>query len=232
MASYVIGDIHGGYLALQQVLQKVPLVKGDKLVFIGDYVDGWSQSFEVVRMLISLAEIYDCKFLLGNHDLWMANWLRNGDKPKVWVENGGQAAMDSYRKATKKELAVHTLFFQKLLNYYIDENGRLFVHGGFTAPGGIAEEENFLTFITDRSLWKAAMDHDFDNRFNNYLHIFIGHTPTIRMGAKKPVTIRNITNTDTGAAFTGRLSVVNIDTLDCWQSVELPALYPGEKGRN
>ena len=232
MASYVIGDIHGGYQALQQVLKRAPLQRGDTLVFIGDYVDGWSQSYEVVDLLIRLKEIYDCKFLLGNHDLWMANWLRNGDKPRVWLDNGGQAAVESYKKSTRQQLAAHSEFFQKLLNYHIDAKGRLFVHGGFTSEAGVFKEENFLTFITDRSLWKAAMDHRFDKRFPQYSHIFIGHTPTIRMGAKKPVTIRNITNTDTGAAFTGKLSIVNIDTLDCWQSDPLPGLYPGEKGRN
>jgi serine/threonine protein phosphatase 1 len=42
----------------------------------------------------------------------------------------------------------------------------------------------------------------------------------------------NVWNADTGAAFTGRLSMLDIDTKAFWQSDPLPALYPGEVGRN
>jgi serine/threonine protein phosphatase 1 len=36
---------------------------------------------------------------------------------------------------------------------------------------------------------------------------------------------------DTGAAFTGALSIMDIDTKEYWQS-DLPSLYPDENGRN
>ena len=42
----------------------------------------------------------------------------------------------------------------------------------------------------------------------------------------------NIWNIDTGAAFTGRLTAMNIDSKEFFQSDELPLLYPDEKGRN
>ena len=35
---------------------------------------------------------------------------------------------------------------------------------------------------------------------------------------------------DTGAAFTGRLSALNIDSKEFWQSDVLQELYPHEKG--
>jgi serine/threonine protein phosphatase 1 len=44
----VIGDIHGGIKALKQVLQKADVTKEDTLIFLGDYVDGWSESAEVI----------------------------------------------------------------------------------------------------------------------------------------------------------------------------------------
>lgn len=232
MATYVIGDIHGGYRALQQVLNLAPIHAGDRLIFIGDYVDGWSQNFEVVQRLIYLGEQYECIFLLGNHDLWIYRWLAHDEKPKVWLENGGKGAIESYKGATAGTLAAHRKFFGALKYYFIDEEKRLFVHGGFTHPDGIEKEEDTLTLITDRSLWKTAQQLDFDKRYSLYSHIFIGHTPTLRMGSTKPVTIRNVHNTDTGAAFTGRLTIMNIDTFEYWQSDPLPLLYPDEKGRN
>lgn len=42
----------------------------------------------------------------------------------------------------------------------------------------------------------------------------------------------NIWNVDTGAAFTGAVSIMDINTKDFWQSEPLPHLYPNEKGRN
>ena len=50
----VIGDIHGGLKALQQVWSRAHISKEDTLVFLGDYVDGWSDAVEVISFLISI----------------------------------------------------------------------------------------------------------------------------------------------------------------------------------
>ena len=42
----------------------------------------------------------------------------------------------------------------------------------------------------------------------------------------------NIWNVDTGAAFNGRLTLLDTDNKNYWQSDPLPELYAGEKGRN
>jgi serine/threonine protein phosphatase 1 len=48
----VIGDIHGAFKALQQIIEKAAVKETDQLIFLGDFVDGWSQSFEVIQYLI------------------------------------------------------------------------------------------------------------------------------------------------------------------------------------
>ena len=50
----VIGDIHGGLKALKQVLERANVTQNDTLIFLGDYVDGWSESPEVLDFLIVL----------------------------------------------------------------------------------------------------------------------------------------------------------------------------------
>ena len=40
--TFVIGDIHGGLKALIQVLERAEVTINDTLIFLGDYVDGWS----------------------------------------------------------------------------------------------------------------------------------------------------------------------------------------------
>jgi serine/threonine protein phosphatase 1 len=42
----------------------------------------------------------------------------------------------------------------------------------------------------------------------------------------------NVWNVDTGAAFKGKITALNINTKAYFQSDELPMLYPNEKGRN
>ena len=66
MKRYVIGDIHGNYKALVQVLKKSKFdYKKDTLILIGDVVDGYNESYEVVEELI---KIKNKVFILGNHD--------------------------------------------------------------------------------------------------------------------------------------------------------------------
>lgn len=51
-----IGDIHGGFKALKQVLERANVTEKDTLIFLGDYVDGWSESSQIIQFLIELSE--------------------------------------------------------------------------------------------------------------------------------------------------------------------------------
>ncbi|TYA86387.1 serine/threonine protein phosphatase, partial [Seonamhaeicola marinus] len=57
-------------------------------------------------------------------------------------------------------------------------------------------------------------------------------TPTTNFNIEKPMNAANIWNVDTGAAFKGKLSAMDIDSKKVWQSDNLPSLYPNEMGRN
>ena len=60
----VIGDIHGGLRALHQIMERAKVTTNDTLIFLGDYVDGWSQSAEVIDYLIVLGvNIYAGSFV-------------------------------------------------------------------------------------------------------------------------------------------------------------------------
>ncbi len=58
--SIAIGDIHGGLKALIQLLKRIDLKPDDELIFLGDYVDGWSDSANVVSYLIGQAKVFFC----------------------------------------------------------------------------------------------------------------------------------------------------------------------------
>ena len=133
------------------------------------------------------------------------------------------------------------LNLKSLQNYYLDDENRLFIHAGFTNPRGVTQEFFSPLFYWDRTLWEMAlaMDRkiDFDHhlypkRLKLYKEIYIGHTPTTNYGESEPMNAINVWNIDTGAAFKGKISAMNIHTKTFFQSDELPTLYPNETGRN
>lgn len=237
----VIGDIHGAYKALEQVLARATVTENDTLIFLGDYVDGWSQSPQVINFLLRLKETNPCIFIRGNHDDLCLQWLRDGKHNEQWLANGGQSTVDAYKltdTATKKK---HISFLESLQNYHIDEKNRLFVHAGFTNRRGIQFEYFPQLFYWDRTLWETALalnpllskdDPMYPKRFLHYQEVYIGHTPVIRIGKTIPVHAANIWNIDTGAAYKSPLTILDVNTKQYWQSDNANELYPEERGRN
>ena len=55
MRTLVIGDIHSNYKALKQVIERSSYnYNEDLLIFLGDYVDGYSQAKETLDFLIEI----------------------------------------------------------------------------------------------------------------------------------------------------------------------------------
>ena len=237
----VIGDIHGGFKALKQVLERAGVTENDQLIFLGDYVDGWSESSQIIDFLLELSDKQECIFIKGNHDAWCEDWLAFGQKPDVWLFNGGKNTVESYADYSLEDLDIHLEFFQRMKNYHIDDQNRLFIHAGYASMHGPEREVYSSNYRWDRTLWETAVAMDkkldknselYPKRLLLYKEIFIGHTPTLDIGINIPANKANIWNMDTGAAYTGSLSIMDIDTKQFWQSDPLPSLYPAEKGRN
>jgi len=241
---FVIGDIHGGLKALVQVLERANISKNDTLIFLGDFVDGWSESPAVLDFLIALEKTHNCIFIKGNHDDLLLQWL-TGNKidfnEQLWFQHGGKATAMAYEKILPSEKEAHITFLQSLHNYHIDAQNRLFVHAGFTNLKGVEQEYFKPLFYWDRTLWEMvlALDSKLDSgslhypkRLQLYSEIFIGHTPVTQIGNDVPISFANVWNVDTGAAFKGKLSIMDVATKEFWQSDALPDLYPDENGRN
>jgi len=260
MKTFVIGDIHGGFRALKQVLEKSGFdYDTDKLISLGDLVDGWSETHLVIE---ELKKIKNLILIRGNHDVWALNalctqyaedilvehrevyklsekWVKPGfykmsGVGRTWYAHGGLATEASY-EAHPELIADHIKFLDSALDYYIDSENRLFVHAGPDPYCEILEETNPEQFYWNRDFWWKAWSGHHPGRF--WHEVYIGHTPTISMTSnkidvKKPIQRRNVWNVDTGACFTGRLSMMNIDTKELFQSDEVMKLYPDEAGRN
>ena len=92
----MIGDIHSGLKALEQLLERAHVSTEDKLIFLGDYVDGWSDAVATVDFLIDLRKTHNCIFLRGNHDELCYDWLAGEKDNPLWRQHGGDATMASY----------------------------------------------------------------------------------------------------------------------------------------
>jgi serine/threonine protein phosphatase 1 len=238
--TYVIGDIHGAYRALQQVIQHVNPNPDDRLVFLGDYVDGWSESRRVIEYLMELEQRYNCIFIRGNHDAWCEEWLAGLAPDANWLFHGGRATVESYGNIKPADRLRHLEFFGRMRSYF-EEEGRLFIHAGFSSMHGPAMEHYESNFFWDRTLWEMALAVDdriakdssfYPQRLRLYREIYIGHTPTTNYDKDTPMRACNVWNIDTGAAFTGKVSMMEIETKKLAQSDTVQKLYPGETGRN
>lgn len=241
MRTLVIGDIHGGLRALHQIMERAKVTPSDTLIFLGDYVDGWSQSPQVIDYLIKIQTKYNCIFIRGNHDELLLEWLNKTKDNPLWYKHGGESTALAYANVSEEVRKEHVEFLQTLENYYLDEENRLFIHAGFTNVNGVDYEYFPKLFYWDRTLWETALAMDktlqmddlfYPKRLTLYNEIYIGHTPVSRIGKTIPVQMANVWNIDTSAAFEGPLTIMDVDTKEFWQSEPLYHLYPNEKGRN
>lgn len=241
MKTVVIGDIHGGLRGLKQVISKANLPSNTRYIFVGDYVDGWSDAAETIEFLMKFKKDHNCVLLRGNHDELLYNYLKHDDNNPTWLAHGGSATLKNYKTISNKERKTHIKFLESLENYFIDSENRLFVHAGFFSMHG-PQHEYFPSLVYwDRSLWEmvcamdSALKEDdprYPKRLKLFKEIFIGHTPVTRLGSEVPLNFANVWNVDTGAGFKGPITVMDVDSKEFWQSDPIYLLYPEEIGRN
>ncbi|PZD79041.1 metallophosphoesterase family protein [Mesonia sp. K7] len=240
MKTFAVGDIHGGLKALKQLFESAKITTKDQFIFLGDYVDGWSDSVKTVSFLIEFQKTHRCVFLRGNHDELAYDWLRTKQDNELWFAHGGKLTQEKYLELDEKTTDEHLLFYKNLKNYHI-QNNKLFVHAGFTNLHGPQHEYAPYMVYWDRTLWETALatnpkmsenDVRFPKRLKLFDEIYIGHTPTTRIGENKPTKAINVWNVDTGAAFKGQLSMIDIDSKEIFQSEPVYHFYPNENGRN
>lgn len=228
MKTYVIGDIHGAYRAFLQCFERAGFnKKKDRMIVIGDVCDGYP---DVRQCIDELLTVKHCVLVVGNHDMWALDWALRGDKPEIWTSQGGNWTMASYNGGPMPKDHIDFLQNGQL---WIELKEQVFVHGGFN-PDIPLSSHTAQALVWDRQLLDMAWKkHSKDNncRFGRYKDIFIGHTTTEIYNTLKPVHVCNVWNIDTGAGWSGKLTIMDIDTKEYWQSDLTPDLYGGTPDR-
>ena len=227
MRTLVIGDVHGKLGLLKQSLERAEMVVEDQLVFLGDYVDGGGEDFDPRALIDYILELSNEKILLmGNHDWWCYEWLNGSGAPGIWTSQGGQATIESF--ASKKVSAQAPLeeifhatdiqkykeFFDSLVKSHEDDEAR-YIHGGWNYPF-----EDFDTVEMQSAIWdRELIQHGWVNYDGK--KVFIGHS-TVQMfeDTDQPLFRNQVIDIDTGAGHGKKLTIMNRDTLEYWQSDE------------
>lgn len=233
-----VGDVHGNHRALLQVLDRSSFdQENDRLICLGDVADGWPDVPECFETLLSIDNLV---YVIGNHDVWMRDWLRFGHTPHIWTSQGGRATLDAYERipdynyGTVKEK--HLQLLNKAHSYFIDEHNNLYVHGGFNWRQPISNQiEDDLTWdrhmLTTAVMW-SNNKNDKNRTMGDYTRVFIGHTSTSRIQTDlTPVKACNVWALDQGAGWNGRLTIMDVATEQYWQSDIAKDLYPEASGR-
>ena len=93
--TYVIGDIHGEYKKLLQIVKVIP--EKAKLVFVGDYINKGRDSKKVVDYLIELKKRRKVVLLIGNHEFKLIKaWNGNVQAKEFLAEYGFKETLESY----------------------------------------------------------------------------------------------------------------------------------------
>jgi serine/threonine protein phosphatase 1 len=225
MRTLVLGDVHGGHRALLQVFERSGFnYEKDKLIFLGDICDGWTETYECVEELMKVKNLV---FVRGNHDQWLKDWLKEGKQPDVWTLQGGRNTLENYLKHNPSDWKRHLEFLKKTQFYYVDEKQRCFVHGGVSQKATPIEECDKMFLCWDRELWDGR-NNKID--ISPFSEVFVGHTSIYRF-SHFPIEYNNVWFLDQGAGWEGVLTIMDVDTKKFWQSDEVNELYPGVRGR-
>lgn len=171
---YAISDIHGFYNEMKKSLNLVDLDsdKDNKLIFLGDYIDGGPKSCQVLYHIKMLEETYPDQVvcLIGNHDQMFIDWYQGKDlhqwlshdlqmittksffsenefsrifKEALLLKLSYEKIVTYFKKAfIKKHPQLLKWLSEKNNNLYYENNKQIFVHAG------ICE--------TDETLWKYS----------------------------------------------------------------------------
>lgn len=256
----VCGDIHGAHLALEQCFERSNFnFDEDELIQIGDICDGWAYVYECVEMLLKVKKLIQIKgnhddwfidFIKHNFhpQLWnqggegtLKSYCRHLDKliDKSSSDIKGKTIWGWKTNMLNTDLPqTHVDFFLNMKLYYRDWKNNFFVHGGF-------DRHNYIDYLTvtdptnfywDRKLWEAACSFsEYQGSklkmAEDFREVFIGHTATVNWKTDLPMHKANVWNVDTGAGFAGKLTFMDVDTKEIWQSDLVKELYPNEHGR-
>ena len=177
----VIGDVHGQFDALMQLLGAIAPSDDDQVCFVGDLIDRGPKSAHVVDFVMNSP--YDC--LLGNHEKMLLDLLQEGPQQQQilhsWIMSGGQATLMSYEDLFHNPgIPSNHIDWLAKLPLYKDWGDYWLVHAGVD-PALPVEVQTAQQFCWIRDPFHASADPYFEDKT-----IITGHTITFTLPGIEP----------------------------------------------
>lgn len=207
---FAIGDIHGCYRELCELLDKLPLDKDSTLVFLGDYVDRGPNSKGVIDKILEIKSRYNTVALMGNHESMMIDFFKDPSSASAafFILNGGSSTLASYTNGSNEYHIPdsHMIFLHNLQLHYETEKF-FFVHAGVPEMSlkEMRDNEHMLDFIWIRKKF-------LESHFQWEKTIVHGHSPVSQVEIKD-----NRIGLDTGCVYNGSLSAMEVNSGEIYQ---------------
>lgn len=194
----VVGDIHGCYDELEDLLAEVEFGKDDRLVSVGDLITKGPKNREVLDRFMAEPQF---SAVIGNHDLAIR---------RRW--NGEKFKLKESQKPTHKQLKTEKELYLPYLNelpFVIDLGTHLVVHAGLR-PGVALHSQTTEDLTELRSLGPDRTDRNGTPWYEEYdgeKVVLFGHWP-----AAKPRRGKKAIGLDTGCVYGKNLTAYIIET--------------------
>jgi Calcineurin-like phosphoesterase len=194
----VVGDIHGCYDELLDLLAKVEFAAGDRLVSVGDLITKGPQNRAVLDRFMSDPQF---EAVIGNHDLALR---------RRW--NGEKFKLKESQKPTHKELKKdkeHYVAYLNTLPFMIDLGTHLVVHAGLR-PGVALHSQTTEDLTELRCLGPDRSSRDGTPWYDVYdgdKTVLFGHWP-----AEEPRRGKKALGLDTGCVYGKHLTAYILET--------------------
>ena len=205
-----IGDVHGCYDELMELVNHIGLTPDDHLYFVGDLINKWPKSLEVVEWIRSRPNTFS---VIGNHEyfplvtldeceIFLSEWSDMSEWRKNWIRTQYDRSADIRDQLTSSWHREWLL----ALPHIIERDEFILVHGGLHPESGIKTPKEISTLIRliDERPWYDS---------------YIGTKPVIYgHWAAEGLRIRsNTIGIDTGCCFGGALTAYCLESGEIWQ---------------
>ncbi len=143
MAHYIIGDIHGCYDELQQLLKLINFTTQDKLWCTGDLINVGPRSLDTLRFLYLLGDNFN--FTLGNHEISLLA-LAYGSKQK-FLQHDNHGIKEILRAVDSQDL-IHWIHNRPLF-YYDQQFDISIVHAGVAKAWSVQDAERLSALTVE-----------------------------------------------------------------------------------
>lgn len=212
MRTLAIGDIHGCHSALAALLGEIRVKKNDQIIFLGDYIDRGPDSRGVIETLLKLRGRAKTVFLRGNHEEMMLDVRAGRLKADIWLSCGGLETLTSYKAELRAEWASaipdsHWSFSEQTIRGF-ETPKEVFVHGCLYPDLDLDQQPDEVLFW---ETFGSIRPHKSGKR------VICGHSSQpagLIANAGYAVCI------DSGAAYDGWLTCLDVGSNEYWQANE------------